>query len=282
MGKAGSCPICLHRAPAKFRHMDGFDVYRCARCQLLWVPNVDEEKLRQFYGAEYFRSSDKNFGYHNYIEDEKILRLNARHILAKFPKFNGAHPKILDIGCAHGFLLDEAKKLGWDTDGVELSKEASSYALKHFCLKVSCSSIFRANFTDDRFDYITIMGVIEHLPDPVRVIRETRRILKPSGYLAITTINTRGPVKLFKLKPPEHLYYFSSQNISMLLRSCGYDVLKIAPYWCHYHLSEAFCRAFRLVFKSVGRIEKYLESAPFLKMNMRVPTNEMFVLSRKK
>ena len=277
-----SCPICFHSAPINFRQINGFEVWKCTCCQLLWVPNVDEKILREFYDAEYFKSSGAIFGYHNYLEDEKILRLNARYILANLPKFNGIPSKILDIGCAHGFLMDEARKLSWEPYGVELSQEAVNYAVNHLRLKVFQGSVLRADFSDNMFDYVTILGVLEHLQDPVRVIRETQRMLKPSGYLAITTIDTNALMKLFKVKLPEHLYYFSAHNLSTLLHSCGYEVIKIVPYWCHYHLSEALCRAFRLIFRSGKRIEKYLESVPFLKINMKVPTNEMFVLCRKK
>jgi SAM-dependent methyltransferase len=279
---AGFCPVCSYDTPVKFRRVDGFDIYKCGRCRLLWVPNVNEEKMRGLYGAEYFMSRHKDIGYCNYLGDEEILRLNARHILASLPKSKESHPKILDIGCAYGFLLDEAKKLGWEPEGVELSEEAARYALNRLRLKVSGGSIFQKKFPDNSFDYITMVGVIEHLHDPIAAIRQAQRILKPSGYLVITTIDTNGLVRLFKLKPPEHLYYFSAQNLSILLHSCGFDVIKIAPFWYYYHVSEGLCRAFRLIFRFAERIEKYLEPLPFLKMHIRFLTNEMFVLSRKK
>lgn len=283
MQKIKFCPICDRKNPCEFEHKNGFTIWKCSGCGLLWTPNVNESVLKDFYSNSYFKSQDSTFGYNNYIEDEKILRKNARYILSEFPEFKNCRPKIFDIGCAHGFLLDEARKLGWETQGLEFSAEAANYAVNKLNLNVSTGSIIQiqAEFPENNFDIVTMIGVIEHLTDPIAVIRKINKILKPGGYLAITTINTKGPIRLFNLKPPEHLYYFSSKNLSLLLEKENFKVLKSSSYWCHYNLNEALDRAFRLVFKLKGRIEEFLGKIPFLKCLVKVPTNEMFVLSKK-
>ncbi len=276
-----SCPICYKKNPIIFNHKNDFTIWKCSGCGLLWTPDVNEDILKDFYSKSYFESQDSTFGYNNYIEDEKILRKNARYILAEFPKFKNYQPKILDIGCAHGFLLDEARKLGWKTQGLEFSAEAVSYAVNKLNLNVSTGSITQVEFPENNFDIITMMGVIEHLVDSVAAIKKVNKILKPGGYFAITTINTKGLVRLFKLKPPEHIFYFSAKNLSLLLERENFKVIKSLPYWCYYNLNEALDRAFRLIFKSSRRMEEFLGKIPFLKCSVKVPTNEMFVLSQK-
>lgn len=280
MKKTEFCPICRKKNPSEFDHKNGFTIWKCSGCDLLWTPDVSENILREFYSKSYFKSQNSTFGYNNYIEDEEILRKNAQYILSEFPKFN-YQPKILDIGCAHGFLLDEARKLSWKTYGIEFSDEAVKYAADKLNLNVSCDSIIRAGFPENSFDIITMIGVIEHLADPVATIHKISKILKPSGYLAITTINIKGLVRLFDLKPPEHTFYFSAKNLSLLLKTENFKVMKSLPYWCFYNLNEALDRAFRLIFKSSKRIEEFLGKFPFLKYPIKVPTNEMFVLARK-
>ena len=171
--------------------------------------------------------------------------------------------------------------MGWETHGLEFSAEAVDYAVNHLKLDVSVGSITQVEFPENSFDIITIIGTIEHLSDPIAAIRKIKKILKPGGYLAITTINTKGLVRLFDLKPPEHIFLFSKKNLSILLERENFKILKSSPYWCHYHLNEAIDRAIRLIFKPGRRIEKFLGSIPFLKIQMKVPTNEMFVLSQK-
>lgn len=279
--KTESCLICHKKNPDEVGRKNGFIVWKCSGCDLLWVPNINEEVLKDFYSESYFKSQDHAFGYNNYIEDEEILRINARHILSELPKFKDYQPRILDIGCAHGFLLDEARKLGWGTQGVEFSAEAVDYAVNKLNLNISCGSITEKKFPENSFDIVTMIGVIEHLVNPAAVTGAINKILKPGGYLIITTINTKGLVRLFALKPPEHTFYFSAKNLSLLLEREGFTVLKTSPYWCHYHLNEALDRASRLIFKSKKRIEKLLGRIPFLKTPIKVPTNEMFVLSQK-
>ena len=275
------CPICHKKNPIEFDKKNGILILKCPSCGLLWTPDMGKKVLDDFYSKSYFKSQDRVFGYNNYVEDEEILRINARYILSEFPKFKDYQPKILDIGCAHGFLLDEARKLGWETQGLEFSAEAVNYAVNKLNLDVSTGSIIQADFPESSFNIITMIGVIEHLIDPVVAIRKINKILKPGGYLAITTINTKGPIRLFDLKPPEHLYYFSAKNLSLLLERENFEVLKLSSYWCHYHLNEALDRAFRLIFKPNKRIEELLGRIPFLKISIKVPTNEMFILSQK-
>lgn len=275
------CPICYKKNLIEFDKKNGFLILKCSGCGLLWTPGIDEKVLSNFYSKSYFKSQDRVFGYSNYIEDEEILRINARYILSEFPEFKDCLPKMLDIGCAHGFLLDEARKLGWETQGLEFSDEAASYAVNKLNLNVSTGSIMQADFPENSFNIVTMIGVIEHLADPIVAIRKINKILKPGGYLAITTINTKGLIRLFDLKPPEHIFYFSAKNLSLLLERENFKVLKLSPYWCHYHLNEALDRAFRLIFKPNKRIEELLGLIPFFKIPIKVPTNEMFILSQK-
>lgn len=276
-----SCPICNEKNPIKFSHKNGFVIWKCLNCNLLWTPDISEKILNDFYSNSYFNSRSHIFGYNNYIEDEEILRINARYILSELSEFKNLKPKILDIGCAHGFLLDEARKLGWETQGLEFSSEAVNYAVNKLNLNVYKGSIMQVEFPENSFDIITIIGAIEHLADPIAAVRKINKILKPGGYFVITTINTKGAVRLFELKPPEHIFYFSAQNLSLLLEKENFKILKLSSYWCHYNLNEALDRAFRLIFKSSRRIEKLLGQIPFLKMPIKVPTNEMFILSQK-
>jgi len=275
------CPICHKKNPIIFDHKNGFTIWKCSGCDLLWTPDVSEDILKDFYSKSYFKSQDSTFGYNNYIEDEEILRKNARYILSEFPKFKNYQPKILDIGCAYGFLLDEARKLGWKTQGLEFSAEATNYAVNKLNLNVSTGSMTQVEFPENNFDIITLIGVIEHLVNPIAAIRKINKILKPGGYLAITTINTKGLVRLFDLKPPEHIFYFSAKNLLLLLEIEKFKVIKSHSYWCYYNLNEALDRAFRLIFKSNVRIEEFLGKVPFFKCPIKVPTNEMFVLSQK-
>jgi SAM-dependent methyltransferase len=77
------------------------------------------------------------------------------------------------------------------------------------------------------FDVVTMIEVVEHLPDPVDVLRKVRALLKPGGLLFLTTGNAEPQLRKFAAWPyvsPEiHLSYFTPGNLEIALRRAGFD-----------------------------------------------------------
>ena len=234
-----SCPICRSDKTGQLKPVNGFDVFKCRNCKLIWVPGVSSETISNFYSREYFRSKDATLGYHDYLEDEEIIRINARYILSNMPAPRNSDSRILDVGCAYGFLLDEARKRGWSPHGVELNKEAVEYAAGRLKLNAINTTLENAPFPDGFFENAVIIGSIEHFADPFSVIDRVNRLMQRGTPCHRPSIP--GPVRLYDIKPPEHLYYF--------LRTPGDDAgiarvqsCQDLPYWCHYHF-ERGCAA---------------------------------------
>lgn len=104
--------------------------------------------------------------------------------------------RILDMGCGDGALTYELSLRGADCYGVDLSEEAICFAQhKHrsFGSKASffVESCLKTHFDDDFFDGVVSSDVIEHLDEPVKMLVEMRRVLKPLGIAVIST-----PVRL--------------------------------------------------------------------------------------
>jgi len=96
--------------------------------------------------------------------------------------------------------------------------------------------VLNSHFKDSYFDVITMRGVIEHLPDPVKTIKKVSDLMKPGGlfYICATPNGESFSVKLFKqnwnlFHPIEHLWYFSPNNLSLL--SEGFNLKLI---WSEY------------------------------------------------
>ncbi len=99
---------------------------------------------------------------------------------------------MLDVGCGHGLLLDEARKRGYETVGLELSREAARYARESLGLDVREWPLeaFGQGTNGDSpgsFDAIVLADVLEHLDDPVAAIEQCAALLRPSGVLVIVT-----------------------------------------------------------------------------------------------
>lgn len=257
-------------------------INRCCECGLLWAKGINKGLINSFYNKDYF-NSNSNMGYKDYLADEESHRKNSQHILFIADKVNDlSGMKILDVGCAFGFFLDEARKLKHcQAYGVEISKYACDYAVSRLKLNVTNTVLGSAGFEPDFFDAAFMIGTIEHLESPCEEIDAVSKVLKPGGLLVITTIDTRGLFPIYSIKPPEHLFYFNKLNLSILLKRFGFEVLIARPYLASYRLDDIFYRLgqfFSLSF--ISKVSNILKRA-LPNMRIKIPTNEIVMVAKK-
>lgn len=134
----------------------------------------------------------------------------------------------LDVGCALGFMLQEAALAGWESFGVETSPFAARYAEDHTGCHVHIGNLRQAALPDSSFDVVTLMDVIEHVPDPGGMIADIHRILRPRGVLFIVTPNFGSLfVRLYGRKaygvwPDQHVVYFQPATMQRMLFKMGF------------------------------------------------------------
>ena len=165
--------------------------------------------------------------------------------------------------------------------GIELSKYAREYARDRLNLNVSKSDLGSNMFGSGFFDIVFLVGTVEHLISPKKMLVSINRILKPGGLLVITTINTGGVLPIYSIKPPEHLFYFNYENMLVLLDKTGYQCVLKKTYFVSYRLDDLFHRfsefcSFNVLKMIEKRLNKYIPS-----FSMKIPTNEMLVIGRK-
>jgi 2-polyprenyl-3-methyl-5-hydroxy-6-metoxy-1,4-benzoquinol methylase len=137
--------------------------------------------------------------------------------------------RALDIGASNGFYLVELRNKGWEVHGVEVDAEAARYAREQYGLSIRTGAAedVLGDFPDEHFDLVTMWHVLEHLFDPLQVLSEVRRILKPGGILMLELPNLHClPSALFGkywgyLDVPRHLYHFTPQTLSTMLAKAG-------------------------------------------------------------
>lgn len=202
-------------------------IVKCINCGLIFVPPEEypEELL-----SNYMKMIDEN-----YLEEENGRRMTARYVLKELGRLKKYGNRLLDLGCCTGFFLDEARKMGWEVYGVELSEWAAQYARERFYLDIYNTTLKKAEFKDNHFDVIIMQDTIEHLVDPKEILIEIRRILKPKGILYINTPDIESLASLF-LKArwwginQFHLYYFSKRTLNKMLKSVGFEAIKWSSY----------------------------------------------------
>jgi 2-polyprenyl-3-methyl-5-hydroxy-6-metoxy-1,4-benzoquinol methylase len=223
-----NCPLCDKEEISFFSNKKGFNIYKCYNCKLLFIyPLPDSTHV---YDKSYFSGAEKGFGYVDYDIDKEAMVPTFNKYFKLFGALGFKSGKLLDVGAATGFFANLAKNKGFEVTGVELSDFAAQKG-RAKGLNIISGDIFSAKFSSEYFDIITLLDVIEHVPNPKTTLEEAKRILKPGGLLTINTpdaqslwAKTLGP-RWQLIMPPEHINYFSPQNMSDYLSQSGFKVI---------------------------------------------------------
>lgn len=276
------CYICESTKTSIYKRINGFTVYRCKKCDLKWVDGIGTDDIVSFYDEGYFNNDSKT-GYKNYLADEGNHRRLARNILYIVDRIRDLNKaRILDVGCALGFLLDEARRSKYcDVCGVELSRYAYEYAKNELGLNVINSELKSSHLDSDSFDAVFMIGTLEHLISPKDTIAIINRILKRDGLLVLTTLDTAGLFPLYSIKPPEHLFYFNHNNLLFLLNNLGFEISLRRTHFAYYYLHDLFHRLSEFLslsfLSSISRMIR--ERIP--NVYIKIPTNEVILVAKK-
>jgi 2-polyprenyl-3-methyl-5-hydroxy-6-metoxy-1,4-benzoquinol methylase len=170
---------------------------------------------------------------------------NTRKILKEIETVTGkdrGQIRLLDVGCSNGAFIHTANTMGMNCEGVEPAQEAAQ-AAQESGLKVTQGFLEEVRLPDNSFDVITIFEVIEHLKDPLSLLKECKRLLKPAGILGIRTGNTDSwTVKVVKEKwhyfnidkHGGHISFFNKRSMSALAQRAGFTVEHFQTYRVSY------------------------------------------------
>jgi 2-polyprenyl-3-methyl-5-hydroxy-6-metoxy-1,4-benzoquinol methylase len=198
-----------------------YDLYRCVACGTVQQPSLPRgEQLHELYRA----GSDQR-----YMLEERGRRRSAIRLLDLLDT-HVPRGRLLQVGCSYGLLLDEARRRGYDVEGVELSREAARYSRERLGLKVHEMAIEELELEGARYDAILLVDVLEHLEDPLATLEYLRAALAPGGAMLIVTpdpasIVARAAGSRWWCYVPAHLCLIPRRTLRELLKARGLTVL---------------------------------------------------------
>jgi 2-polyprenyl-3-methyl-5-hydroxy-6-metoxy-1,4-benzoquinol methylase len=204
----------------------GSQYLQCEACGLAFVRYQPAASSLE---PQYLEDSSSTVSY--YQATARADRLTFRRRLRLMAKFQPDRGRLLDVGCSIGTLMSVAREMGWEVEGLEPNPKAANLARKQgFPVREGFFTEERVRELPGGYQCVVLSDVIEHVSDPVEALRLARELLGPGGFLLLSTPNLESFwCKKFQLKPVEHLFLFSSENLRKLLERLG---LKI------YHLQR--------------------------------------------
>ncbi len=236
------CPACGASAREELGEKNGLRVGACRDCGTLYARHREA-------GAG---GDGEDYDYDAYYHEANLsvpdfISRRLDEIFESFAPHRKSN-RLLDVGCGAGSLLEAARRAGWDAEGTEVSRPAVEH-VRAEGFKVFHGELAEANYPEGHFDVVTASEIIEHVPEPLPMLKEIARILRPGGLFWATTPHGRGlsarvlGIRWSTVSPPEHLQLFTLGGVRGLLRDAGFGSAHITSHGCNpYELRQAFRR----------------------------------------
>lgn len=202
------------------------------------------EELANYYAEIYFQTSQGAYEA-VYSEQELTFFDNSNHIKSEvitgFFEGDVSDRKLLDVGCGEGFTMDYFFRKGWSVTGIDYSVDGvqrQNPNMESFVLQGDIyQRIGELIQKKEQYDVICILNVLEHVIDPILILKQLRELVSPGGLLIILVPNDFSALqekllsdkkisRQFWVKTPDHLNYFSKESLVALCEDHGFSLHK--------------------------------------------------------
>lgn len=209
----------------------GHDFYRCIACNLeKTYPQASDSELSSIYDNEYYEAWGDEIG-----ACEEVKKETFKIRLKLIPE--DKNKKILDCGCAAGYLLEIAREQGFIPYGIDINPIGIEIARRKFpSHQVYKGTLEDSPFPGGFFYAIFMNDFLEHVRNPAAILKLAYQLLEPEGFLVIATPDTNSfshkiTRQYWPHYKPEHLFYFNRDNIGVLLKNTQFRLLSAKKAW---------------------------------------------------
>lgn len=254
MNRKTHCIVCgddvvfIKKAGHRLVPNQQWNIVKCCVCGVEFCsPMPSKRQIDSFYS-----------NYSDIRASEEVLNENAKKNIKRLQKFGiNKRSHLLDFGSGKGVFTQYGGKF-W--------KKYDRY---------TCDQ--RDLLKKETYDCVTMWGVLEHVVDPVKTLKELNGYLRPGGIFALTTVSIETSIP-YRLKPPEHVTFWTERAILKLLEKTGFELLNIDLYTMSQK-REVYMGAILRTMPS--SLKKKVDFSKLPKMIKNLPTNEIIVFGKK-
>lgn len=206
----------------------GYVIEQCESCGHRFSEIKDAGMhLSQVYSYDYFFQGKG--GYPNYLDGKSILYnygIRYSKIITKHIKAG----KVLDVGCAAGFILKGFEQSGWSCQGIEPNETMAMYGRNELNLNIKISSLESFN-TNEKFDLISMIQVIGHFFDLNKAMYRTTNLLNQGGLVLVESWDMKSWIARLlgkhwhEYNPPSVIHWFSNKTLVELFKHYGFEII---------------------------------------------------------
>jgi len=220
--------------PDKSVSQESFVIVACENCGFKFTnPRPSVLEIGKYYASEdYISHSNTNKGLTNKAY-QVVRSITVKQKVDLINKFVPQKGSILDYGCGTGYFLAACQKNGWQVAGFEPNQTARHAASTLINNPIASDNLDA--FENERFDFITLWHVLEHIHTLNDTFEQLKSLLKPEGYLLIAVPNADS-LDAQKYKEnwaaydvPRHLYHFTQPTMKRFIKKHKMEMVEIRP-----------------------------------------------------
>ncbi|SRR6266481_1882125 len=238
---------------------------KCSQCGLVFQnPRPTRDTLLVYFSSSFFIRDSESvdfaledlLGYYDYEAWDSGYKRTAPLRLERIGRFRPPPGRLLEIGTATGSFLDEARRVGYDVRGIDVSTTFADIARKRYALDIDVDFIEDVELPREHFEVVCNFGGVACWRDPMKALKNIRTSMKPDGVLALNHPNLDSfPARILGSRYHEFahasLTIFSNKTMRRCLAEAGFRIV--------FSQNER-------QFASFGRIVTYLKSSAGLRI----------------
>jgi SAM-dependent methyltransferase len=227
-----TCPVCKNSPQYSPKYQS---IFPCQTCGTRWTflgVDVDGDLL---YSDEVYSIVDNRKSIF-----ERIIFSEAEKVLKKARQLNPSTKLLLDFGSGKGQFLAVAKSLGWKSLGIETAQERANFAREKYGVEVISEAYHGGKIEAGNFDLITLNHVLEHLPEPVELVKSLlKENLLPNGvvYIEVPRADSwQAQVageNWIHWDIPRHLTHWTEIGLQEQMEKIGFEIVEKRSFSVH-------------------------------------------------